>query len=65
MFFKSQIEDGINFIFGSSAFDETMAAAIALLGNEDMYNISVQEEEEKSRSFPKFRRDRRGKMIFN
>ena len=65
MFFKSQIEDGINFIFGSSAFDETMAASIALLGNEDMYAILVQEEELKSRNFPKFRRNVQGKMIFN
>lgn len=65
MYFKSQIEDGINFIFGSSAFDETMAAAITLLGNEDMYDIKVREEEEKPKSFPKFRRDRKGRMIFN
>jgi len=64
MFILSQMEDGINFIFGSSAFDETMAAAIALLGNEDMYAIKVKEDEEKKRSFPKFRTNARGKMIF-
>ena len=64
MFILSQMEDGINFIFGSPAFDETMAASIALLGNEDMYAILIKETEEKSRSFPKFRTNTRGKMIF-
>jgi len=65
MFILSQMEDGINFIFGSSAFDETMAAAITLLGNEDMYSIKIKEDEENTRSFPKFRTNAQGKMIFN
>ena len=65
MFFLSQMEDGINFIFGSSAFDETMAAAITILGDEDMYNVKIQEDEVQARTFPKYHRDARGMLIFS
>jgi hypothetical protein len=65
MFFREQLEDGINFVFGSSKFDETMAAAIALLGDEDMYNVKIEEEKKESLVFPVYRRDAKGKLIFN
>lgn len=65
MFFKSQLEDGINFIFGSSAFDESMASAITLLGDEDMFRLKVKEiEVESKKNFPKFTRDARGRAVF-
>lgn len=64
MYFSSQIKDAIEFRFGSSVHDETMAASIALLADNDMYEIEVEEEVENKIVFPVFRTNHVGKMVF-
>ena len=64
MYFPSQILDAMEFRWGSSKHDETMAAAIAILGDDDMYRVEIKENKEMSMNFPKFVRDRNGKLRF-
>ena len=64
MYFPSQLLDAMEFRWGSSKHDETMAAAIAILGDDDMYNVLIKESKEKSMNFPKFVRDRNGHIRF-
>ena len=64
LFFLSQIKDAIDFRFGSPKFDETMAAALAIIADDDMYDVEVREIKKNSRNFPKFVRDSKGKMQF-
>ena len=65
MYFLSQLEDGIRFTWGSNEHDETMAAAIALLEDEDMYDVEIKTSSSKVRRFPKYRRDQFGNLIFD
>jgi len=65
MYFPSQILEAMSFRFGSSKFDETMAAGLAILADDDMYEIEVRDSKKSQRSFPKFARDANGVMIFN
>lgn len=64
MYFASQILDAMNFNFKSNKHDETMAAALAVLGDEDMYNVQVRQEEKQNIVFPAYRRDANGRLIF-
>jgi hypothetical protein len=63
-YFSSQLKDAIEFRFGSSKHDETMACSICCLADNDMYEVEVQEEIKESMKFPTFRRNSTGKMIF-
>lgn len=64
MFFLSQLKDAIDFRFGSPKFDETMAAALCIIADDDMYDVEVRETKKNSRTFPKFVRDSKGNMQF-
>lgn len=64
MFFLTQIKDAIDFRFGSPKFDETMAAALCIIADDDMYDVEVREIKKNSRTFPKFVRDSKGNMQF-
>lgn len=63
-FFLSLIKQALDFVFGSSAFDEIMAAAIALLAEQDMMKIVIKEMNKKDESWPKYVRDSRGRLVF-
>lgn len=63
-YFLSLIRQALDFVFGSSAFDEIMAAAIALLANQDMLKVSIAEMNKKDKSFPKYVRDSHGRLVF-
>lgn len=65
MYFESQILDAINFRFGSSKFDETMAAGLAIIADSELYDITIRETKKKAVSFPKFKRDAKGNLIFD
>jgi hypothetical protein len=65
MYFPSQILDAMNFRWGSSKFDETMAAAITILADDDMYEVQIREQAQKAREFPVFRRTAKGEIIFD
>ena len=65
MYFPSQVLDAMEFRFGSPKFDETMAAALALVADDDMYQLTIQENRKKSMNFPKFTRNRSGQLIFD
>jgi len=65
MYFPSQILDAMNFRWGSSKHDETMAASIAILADDDMYEVKIREEKEKAKEYPKFRRTPQGEIIFD
>jgi hypothetical protein len=64
MYFPSQLLDAMEFRWGSPKYDETMASAIAILGDDDMYRVEIVEDKEMSMNFPKFVRDRHGKLVF-
>lgn len=64
MFFLSQLKDAMDFRYGSKEHHETMAASIALLADEDMYDVKIKEMKKESRHFPKFVRDQYGNMDF-
>lgn len=65
MYFVSQIKQCIDFRFGSSAFDEVMASAITLFADKDMVKIGVRQVQKENASFPVFRRDTYGNLVFN
>jgi len=65
MFFPSQIYDAMHFRFGSSKYDETMAAAITILADDDMYYVEVSDRAKAKKVFPKFVRDTNGKLVFS
>lgn len=65
MYFPSQILDAMNFRYGSSKFDETMAAALAILSDDDMYEIEIHESKKSLRVFPKFIRNAQGQLIYD
>lgn len=64
MFFPSQIKDAMDFRYGSKEHHETMASGIALLADEDMYDVKIKEIKKDSRHFPKFVRDPNGNLVF-
>lgn len=65
MYFPSQILDAMNFRWGSSKYDETMAASLAILADDDMYEIQIRDKIKTSRDFPKFRRNAVGALVFD
>jgi hypothetical protein len=66
MFFMSQLKDGMSFKFGSSKHDETMAAAIAKMADDDMHDVRIIETVKQNYSeFPKFERDSHGNLSFS
>lgn len=65
MYFSSMLKDAIEFRFGSNKHDETMAASICLLADNDMFEVEVQEAVRQNMSFPTFRRTASGKMLFD
>jgi hypothetical protein len=65
MFFLSQIKQCIDFRFGSSAFDEVMASAIALFADQDMVKVGIRQVKIENDSFPVYRRDPYGNLVFN
>ena len=64
MYFVSQMEDAINFIWGSSKHDETMAAALAIVVDNDLFHVAVKKEPDKPVRFPRYVRDSLGNMRF-
>lgn len=65
MYFLSQIKQCIDFRFGSSAFDEVMASAIVVFADKDMVKVGIREEKKLVESWPVYRRDRWGNLVFN
>lgn len=65
LYFISLIKQMIDFRWGSSVFDELMAAAIALMADQDMVKIGVREEKKVADSWPVYRQDRNGKLVFD
>jgi len=63
-YFPSQILDAMEFRWKSNKHDETMAAAIAILGDDDMYQVKIRENKEELKRFPKFVYDRSGNLRF-
>lgn len=64
VYFSSQLLDAINFQFGDPAFDETMAAAVTILADDDMHAITIDEQRKEEIHFPHFRTIN-GRMVFN
>jgi hypothetical protein len=65
MHFLSLIKQCIDFRFGSSAFDEVMAAAIVKFADTDMVKVGIRQERKEAESWPVLRRDRWGNLVFN
>lgn len=65
MCFLSQIKDAMDFRYGSKEHHETMASSIALLADEDMYDVKIKEIKKQSIHFPKFVRDGSGNLVFS
>lgn len=64
MYFLSQLEDAINFQWGSSKHDETMAAALCIAASNDMHEVEVKQTARKRR-MPTYQKDANGNMVFN
>jgi hypothetical protein len=67
-YFQSLIRDMLSFSFegrDKNKHDETMAAALALMGDLDMYKIAAKKEETSGVSWPKFRRNASGGLVFD
>lgn len=65
VYFVSQLKDAIGFRFGDNRFDETMASAICELADLDMYDIEIREHKATTgKSFPRYTRDRYGRLVF-
>lgn len=64
MYFLSQLKDALEFTFGSSKYDETMASAIALLAENELYNVEVEEAVENAYKFPTFKTNKYGRTYF-
>lgn len=68
MYFVPLIKDNMDFSFegyDKSKHDDTMAAAITVLADGDMYNQVVRQTESTARNFPVFRRNAQGVVIFD
>ena len=66
--FQSLLRDMMRFSYeglDKNDHDDTMGAAICMLADDDMYNTAVKEEEKVSWSFPVYRRDPSGNLVFN
>jgi len=64
MWFPSHIKDCMDFRFGSKEHHETMAASIALMADEDMYDVKIKEVKKESIYFPRFVEDSNGNTVF-
>jgi hypothetical protein len=64
MYFSSQLLDAIHFKLGSPAFDETMAAAITILADDDMHAVLIEEKQQQDRHFPVFHMVN-GRLVFS
>ena len=64
MYFISQLKDALDFTFGSSKFDETMAAAIALLADNELYNVDIRDTKQTAYKFPTYKTNKQGKLYF-
>jgi hypothetical protein len=68
IFFTSLIRDMLGFTFegrDKNQYDETMAAAITIIADDDMFKIAAKSAQASSFHFPKFVRDSRGNLVFN
>lgn len=54
MYFLTQIEDALKFHFGSSSHDETMAASICIVHDDDLHNVEIRERKKEVMKFPTF-----------
>jgi hypothetical protein len=54
MYFVSQIEDALKFVFGSSKHDETMAASIAKVADDDLHHIVLEQHKKQIMHYPTF-----------
>lgn len=52
MYFLSQIKDCMDFNFASNKHDETMAASLCIIADEDMYDVQIKESKKQARKFP-------------
>lgn len=64
MWFLTHLKDCMDFKFGSKEHHETMAASIALLADEDMYDVKIKEVKKQSVYFPRFVEDSNGNTVF-
>lgn len=68
IFFTSLIRDMLAFTYegrDKNQHDETMAAAIAVIADDDMFRIAAKAEQKKAVHFPRFVRDKYGNLVFN
>jgi len=68
IFFTSLIRDMLGFTFegrDKNQYDETMAAAITIVADDDMFKIAAKAAESSAVHFPKFIRDSKGNLVFN
>lgn len=63
LYFLSQMEDALQFQFGSSTHDETMACSLAVVADRDMYNVAIEERKKAAIKFPTFKTVY-GKQVF-
>lgn len=67
-YFQSLIRDMLSFSFegrDKNKHDETMAAALAVMGDADMYKIATKKEESLNVAWPVFRRNAGGGLVFD
>jgi hypothetical protein len=67
IFFTSLIRDMLSFTFEGrekNMHDETMAASLAILADDDMYKISARAQSTAQIHFPKYVRDAKGNLVF-
>lgn len=68
IYFTSLIRDMLGFTFegrSKNQYDETMAAAITIVADDDMFKIAAKATESTAVHFPKFTRDSKGNLVFN
>lgn len=67
VFFPSFLRDMMSFTYeglDKNEHDDTMAAAICMLADDDMFKVAVKETVKQDNSFPVFTRDARGNIVF-
>jgi len=67
LFFTTLIRDMLGFTFegrDKNQYDETMAAAITIVADDDMFKLAARSTESNTTHFPKFVRDSFGNLVF-
>jgi hypothetical protein len=67
LFFTRQIRDMLAFTYegrDKNQHDETMASALCIIADDDMFKVTAKAEADSSVHFPKYVRDSRGNLVF-